>query len=115
MIFIIEDDEMMSECIADACDVSDVKTFSNIYDAISTIDESFPDLIFLDILLSGADGFTLLNELASYSDTSKIPVVIVSSLDFSGKDLSIYGVVGTINKDTMTREEIRSYAKRYTH
>ena len=31
--------------------------------------------IFLDILLPGADGFTFLNELTSYPDTAKIPII----------------------------------------
>lgn len=115
MIFIIEDDELMAECVAKSCEGQEVKIFSNAYDAIKAFDDKLPDLIFLDILLSGPDGFTLLHELASYSDTGNIPVVIVSSLDFSGKDLSIYGVVGAINKDTMTPKEVEEYANRYTH
>ena len=49
-------------------------------------------MIFLDILLTGPDGFTFLNELISYSDTAKIPIVIVSSLDFSGKDLKVNSI-----------------------
>ena len=70
-------------------------------------------LIFLDIMLDGPDGFTFLNELVSYTDTAKIPIVIVSSLDFDNVDLSIYGVVGVLNKDTMVPEDIKRYAKEY--
>ena len=79
------------------------------------IDKDFPNLIFLDILLTGPDGFTFLNELASYSDTSKIPVVVISSLNLKGKDLSDYGVVGVLNKDTLTPKEVENYVKRYSH
>ena len=114
MIFIVEDDPFFAKCLERYCK-KETRAFSNVVDAISAIDETFPDLIFLDILLTGPDGFTLLNELVSYSDTAKIPVVIVSSLDFKDKDLSIYGVVGTLNKDTITPKEVKAYVERYTN
>ena len=101
----------MANCVARAVKKS-VRIFSNGIEAMDAISNGeLPELIFLDILLDGPDGFTFLNELVSYSDTRKIPVVIVSSIDFSGKDLSQYGVVGVLNKDTMTPEEIFSYVR----
>ena len=114
MIFVIDDDEIMAECIARAAG-GKVQIFANAIEAMQEIASGVvPELIFLDILLDGPDGFTFLNELVSYEDTAKIPVVIVSSLDFDKKDLSVYGVVGVLNKDTMEPKEIRSYAKEYT-
>ena len=70
-------------------------------------------MIFLDILLDGPDGFTFLNELVSYTDTAKIPVVIISSLDLSDKDLSVYGVVGVLDKAEMVPKDIKRYARQY--
>ena len=67
----------------------------------------------MDILLTGPDGFTFLNELVSYTDTAKIPVVVVSSLDFSKHDLSVYGVVGILDKVTMLPQEITGYVREY--
>lgn len=113
--FIIDDDEIMAECIARAVGES-AEVFSNAIEAMQVInDDGVPDLIFLDVLLDGPDGFTFLNELASYTDTEKVPVVIVSSLDFSKNDLSKYGVVGFLNKDSMEPKEIRSYVEEYCH
>ena len=109
MIFVIDDDLLMAKCIANATGKK-TRIFSNAIEAMSALDDELPGLIFLDILLTGPDGFTFLNELISYSDTARIPVVVVSSLDFSGKDLSSYGVVGVLNKDTMTPDEIKGYA-----
>ena len=116
MIFVIDDDEIMSECIAKACGANaKIKIFSNAIEAMAAINESDKiDLIFLDILLDGPDGFTFLNEMLSYSDTEKIPIVIVTSLDILNKDLSEYGVVGVLNKDTMKPEEILGYVDKYT-
>lgn len=112
MIFVIDDDPVMAKCIADACGRK-TRIFADAIEAMNVLDEELPELIFLDILLTGPDGFTFLNELISYSDTAKIPVVVVSSLDFKGKDLSAYGVVGVLSKDTMTPAEIKGYADEY--
>lgn len=113
MIFVVDDDEIMAECLANMAGC-EARTFSNAIDAIAKIDDGIvPDLIFLDILLDGPDGFTFLNELVSYSDTAKIPIVIVSSLDFTGRDLSNYGVVGFLNKESMVPEDVLNYVDRY--
>ena len=114
MIYIIEDDPIFSKCLERYCRPKKTKIFSNAIEAINSIDTNFPDLIFLDILLTGPDGFTFLNELASYSDTAKIPIVIVSSLDLNNKDLSNYGVVGVLNKDTLIPKEVNNYVVRYS-
>lgn len=108
MIFIIDDDEIMAECIARAVK-KETKIFSNAIAAVEALNDEVPELIFLDILLDGPDGFTFLNELASYQDTAKIPIVIVTSLDVSGVDLSQYNVVGILSKDNMTPKEIKKY------
>ena len=114
MIFVVDDDLAMAECIARATK-KETEIFSNAIEAMQCItDGTMPKMIFLDILLDGPDGFTFLNELCSYTDTEKIPIVIVSSLDFSNKDLSSYGVVGVLNKDTMLPKEIEAYAAEYT-
>ena len=113
MIFIIDDDEIMAECVARAAGGT-VKIFGNAIEAMNAIaDGELPDLIFLDILLTGPDGFTFLNETISYKDTVEIPVVIVSSLDFGERDLSTYGVVGVLNKDKMRPDDVRKYVEEY--
>lgn len=117
MIFIVEDDDIMAECLELAvreglarCKVEEceakIKKFTNAIEAMQAIDEVMPRLIFLDVLLDGPDGFTFLNELASYADTAQIPIVIISSLDLSKADLSIYGVVRILDKTKMKPEEI---------
>lgn len=114
MIFVIDDDEIMAECIARACDSVKTKIFSNGILAMQALDcDELPQLIFLDILLDGPDGFTFLNELISYTDTTKIPIVVVSSLDFRNTDLSAYNVVKVLSKDSMYPEQIRELVEEY--
>lgn len=113
MIYIIDDDEIMAECIKKACKKPS-KVFSNAIEAMLDIaGGEIPEMIFLDILLDGPDGFTFLDELMSYPDTKKIPIVIVSSLDFKDKNLTEYGVVGVLDKDKMTPEEISGYVGKH--
>ena len=118
-IFVIDDDEIFSSCIEKtikSVETSlEVKKFKNAVEAISELSEPLPSLIFLDVLLPGPDGFTFLNEIASYVDTGRIPVVIVTSLDLPDFDLQLYGVVGILKKEQMLPEEIKSYVKRYSY
>ena len=117
MIYIIEDDEIMAECIAAPCQKCGQKAriFHDAISAMNALDENLPELIFLDILLTGPDGFTFLNELVSYEDTRKIPVAIVSSLDFKNQDLSHYGVKRILKKDTMTPNDIKNCLNEFCH
>ncbi len=115
MIFVVDDDEIMAGCVAGLCrDYGEVRIFSNAIMAMQTMDElGVPDLIFLDVLLDGPDGFTFLNELVSFPDTAKVPVVLVTSLDLVKVDLADYGVVQILKKDTMVPAEIKQICERY--
>ena len=86
--------------------------FTDAITAMSQLDDAFPDLIFLDVLLNGPNGFTLLNELSSYLDTAKIPIILLSSLDLQDANLSEYNIVQILHKDTMTPTEIQEAVRR---
>lgn len=113
MIYVVDDDEIMVECIANSIG-KETRCFSNAYEVMDSIsDGEMPEMIFLDVLLDGPNAFTFLNELVSYDDTRRIPIVIVSSLDFNDKDLTEYGVVGVLDKDTMRPEDIKKYVSEF--
>lgn len=118
-ILLIDDDALFADLIAKNLQRKfknlNVEHYKNAIDAVNSLTKPLPDLIFLDILLPGPDGFTFLNELVSYPDTAKIPVVIITSLDLPTKNLQDYGVVGILNKETMKPSDVEEYAKRYTH
>ncbi|MBR3319958.1 response regulator [Candidatus Saccharibacteria bacterium] len=115
-VYIIDDDELFTDCIELAVHKAnknlEIKKFKNAIVAMDELNDNLPDLIFLDILLPGADGFTFLNELTSYPDTAEIPVVMITSLNLPKTDLSIYGVRGILNKETMKPEEVIDYVHR---
>ncbi len=114
MVFVIDSNIEMANCVAKACGDCVVKIFHNAIEAMQALDNCLPSLIFMDIDLTGPNGFSFLNEVISYEDTSKVPAVIISDLDLSKFDLSMYGVVGFLNKDTMKPEDITEYVTKYT-
>lgn len=116
MIFVIDSDEVIGKCLVRTVEKqgTSAKLFSNGIEAMDEISETkVPEMIFLDVMLTGPDGFTFLNEMASYADTMTVPIVIVSEKDFSNVDLNTYGVVGFLNKHTMKPEEISDYVRKY--
>lgn len=101
LAYVIEDNEIMSELFSRYLrGVCEVKVFHDAISAIQNISADAPDMIFLDVLLTGPDGFTFLNEIVSYEDTAKIPVVIVTSLDIKADSLKNYNVVKILRKDS---------------
>ena len=116
LIYIVEDEPIMADCIAVAINgVADepveLAVFNDGISAMAAMNERLPDVLLLDIILSGPDGFALLNEMLSYPDTAKIPVVLISSLDLSNRNLEHYGVVQTLDKSKMTPEDIYTAIK----
>lgn len=111
-ILMIDDDQMMTECLSYALPQHEIQTCTNAIDALELVNQCLPDLLILDILLDGPDGFSLLNELITYSDTAKIPVIIVSSLDLSSQNLTHYGVVAVLQKETMTPTTLQAAVRK---
>lgn len=113
-ILIVEDNQILAENFARVFR-NDFEVFQadSASDAILKIDQKMPDLIFLDILLNGHSAFSLLNELQSYADTAKIPVVICSNLaeDLDLKALRNYGVKCVLDKAETDPREILKKAK----
>lgn len=117
MILIIDSDNIMAECIkreviAAGVSENDVLLAGNALEAMPLIEDNIEHLklIFLDVMLDGPDGFTLLNELASYNDTAKIPVVLVTALKIKA-DLADYHIVKILDKSKMQPKDIREVIK----
>lgn len=81
-ILLVEDDKFLRELIAK-------KLKSSGYEVIEAIDgesavikakELKPDLVLLDLILPGIDGFGILTKIKEDPDISKTPVIILSNL-----------------------------------
>ena len=107
-IFIIEDDpdfaEIYQKHLKRNFPEIPLQIFYNAIEANAAFSElredELPSLIILDVLLTGPDGFTLLNELLSYPETSQIPVLLISSLNLGQMSLHAYNVRAILNKAT---------------
>jgi DNA-binding response OmpR family regulator len=111
-VLIIEDDKWLAEQYKRALTSSEYKvTIANhALSAIQLIDAVKPDVMILDVLLTGSTAFTLLHELQSYSDTGLIPIILCTNLanDLSLHDLSSYGVKKIIDKSKMLPSDLEA-------
>ncbi|MDO4871864.1 MAG: response regulator [bacterium] len=108
-IIIIEDNQIIAENFERILGADfEISKAASAGEAISKIDQTLPNLILLDILLEGHSAFALLNELQSYSDTAKIPVVVCSDLsdELDTEALKKYGVRQILDKSKIRPREI---------
>jgi CheY-like chemotaxis protein len=81
-ILVIEDDKFLRELIIKKL----IKENYNVVEVedgeegIEKIKKTKPDLILLDLILPGIDGFEVLSRIKEYPDLAKIPVIVLSNL-----------------------------------
>ncbi|MBI1957503.1 MAG: response regulator [Candidatus Niyogibacteria bacterium] len=80
-ILIIEDDVFIAGLITQRLkDHFEIDLAIAADDAFKKIEENKPDLILLDLILPGIDGFEILKKLKDDDATKAIPVIILSNL-----------------------------------
>jgi PleD family two-component response regulator len=82
-VLLVEDDALLARVLADSLKAEDfdvvvVDNGLNVYDQVLKFS---PDIILLDLIIPGIDGFAVLKQLQQESKTKGIPVVVVSNLD----------------------------------
>ncbi len=81
-ILIIEDDKFLRELIVQKLlrEGYNVPEAIDGEEGIKKIKEEKPDLVLLDLILPGIDGFEVLSQMKADSGLSSIPVIILSNL-----------------------------------
>ena len=81
-MLIVEDDALLCRALSDAFSQEQFQTVSvgNGLDVQEVAEKNPPDIILLDLILPGLDGFAVLKQLKSETKTASIPVVIISNL-----------------------------------
>lgn len=81
-ILIIEDDKFLRELIAQKLLKEDYRVSEAVdgEEGIRKIKEEKPDLILLDLILPGIDGFEVLTKMRDDPEISSIPAIILSNL-----------------------------------
>lgn len=109
-VLIVEDDRWQAEQHKRVIEKHDIKTVVafNCLEAVQLVDEVKPDVLLLDVLMTGNTAFALMHELQTYDDTSKIPVILCTNLagDLDIKDLRPYGVKTIIDKSSMKQNDL---------
>lgn len=114
-ILIVEDDDFFRELIAKRLSSEGFDIFEAIdgEQGMEKINQEHPDLIILDILLPGIDGFELLSKIKEDPSVSSIPVVILSNLgqkDEVDKGMRL-GATDYLIKAQVTSDEIANKVK----
>lgn len=81
-ILIVEDDKFLRDLISKKLSSEGFEISSAVdgEQGISTAKEFMPELILLDLILPGIDGFEVLAQLKTDTLTANIPVIILSNL-----------------------------------
>ena len=83
MIYVVEDYDNLRDMLKIAL-VSfsyDVVTFDNAEKALEAIQENMPDMVILDIMLTGMSGIEATQQLRHNSSTRNLPIIIISARD----------------------------------
>lgn len=81
-VLIVEDDKFLRELISQKLSKEgfDVSTAIDGEEGVKKIKEIKPEIILLDLILPGIDGFEVLTQTKADSSVSSIPVIILSNL-----------------------------------
>ncbi len=83
-ILVVDDDSLTRTIIGELLDVPDIKVLmANSGDqALKQLQAPpYPDIILLDVMMPGMDGFAVLKEIKKNPATAEIPVIFLTSLD----------------------------------
>lgn len=109
-VIIVEDDTWYAEHVTRLLEKEGVKCYvaEHPAQAIDMIDAVQPDVIMLDMLLTGSTGLILLHELQSHTDLAGIPVIVCSTIvdSLQAEKLRPYGVRRTLDKTTMHPDDV---------
>lgn len=115
-VLLVEDDGWLAELEADVLRKAgyEVTHVTNGEAAIDAVDSVKPDVLVIDMLLTGTTALTLLHELQSYPDTKAIPVILCTNLadGLSVDDLKAYGIKQVIDKTTMHPDDLAAAVRK---
>ena len=86
-----------------------IVAYNSAEDALPYLDENKPDLIFLDIMMPGMDGLTMLQELREKPLHKETPVIVVTSKNYE-QDKNVakaHGAVDYIAKPISIKQIIQ--------
>jgi CheY-like chemotaxis protein len=89
-VILLESDRVVAKCVSDELEKYGYETIvtSSADEAITAVDNSKPDVIISDLVISNHSGSEFLYEFRTYSDWKDIPIILYSSLRPSAEILN---------------------------
>jgi PAS domain S-box-containing protein len=98
-VLVVDDDPKAVDLIAiriDALASSVLRAYDGL-EAIATARKELPDLIVLDLMMPGVNGFEVVEALNKHPDTARIPIVVVTAKQVTSEDrATLNGYVSAI-------------------
>jgi len=109
-VLLVEDDTWLATLQTETLIAADYKVTvaAHATAAIACVDQHVPDVIIVDMLLTGTTALALLHELQSHADTRLVPVILCTNLadSLQLEELAPYGVQRIVDKTTMQPDDI---------
>lgn len=95
----------------------EVRVCSSGAEALHCVAEVAPDLILLDVMMPGMDGFSILRELRARPESAELPVIFLTARPQESDEYLRSGALGVINKPFEPRgliAQLRAYTGELT-
>lgn len=116
-VLVIEDELSLSRAVSEALGIENfnVKSAVNAESGMQNVHEFKPDLILLDLILPGKNGFEFLKDLRAQPEYAKTPVIVMSNLgdEVEIKQAMELGAVDFLIKVDNDLNQITKIVKKY--
>lgn len=82
-VLVVDDDALTLEILRTILDLEDfvVRTAEDGEAAIAAVADELPDVLVLDVMMPGLNGFEVCSHLRSQPETSELPIVLLTARD----------------------------------
>jgi len=115
-VMIVDDNEFEQNQIAETLKAVKIDTIvaSGGEECIRLLEDKIPDLLILDLMMPGMDGFQVLDKIRKVPETKNLPVIVVTAKDLTTEDKSKLSgkISAVIAKSDSTQNDLFHELKR---
>lgn len=91
-VLVVDDEPHILKSLAQYLEIEEfqVITASSGHEALEKVNSESPELVVLDVMMPGMDGFEVLEKIRAGAETAKIPVVMLTAKDQSSDVMKGY-------------------------
>lgn len=114
LIMVVDDDLFFGQLVQDILSDYRVVLCTDAIMALDQLNELTPQAIIVDLLMPATTGLSLIQELISYDDLNKIPLIVCSSVasEVDAEFLRANGVRAILDKNTIQPQDLKLALKR---